>query len=193
MPSELEAHQIPLPQSPQPAHPELSASTSNAISESLADRLRRLALGASVPTTPTPKRQTATNAAPSEAVDDEDKEPPETFREPLWDPTANPLPTSSTSSDHHAEALYDDPSSDDDGEGEWITPTNVSQHQARAKDSKLVPAKVDPNQTLEVACMTSDFAMQNVLLQMGLNLVSSDGKKIDKVKTWVLRCHACFK
>jgi RNA-binding protein NOB1 len=41
--------------------------------------------------------------------------------------------------------------------------------------------------------MTTDFAMQNVLMHMGLSLVGVDGKKIDKVKTWVLRCHACFK
>lgn len=46
---------------------------------------------------------------------------------------------------------------------------------------------------LPVACMTTDFAMQNVLLQMGLNLVGVEGRRIDKVKTWVLRCHACFK
>jgi RNA-binding protein NOB1 len=44
-----------------------------------------------------------------------------------------------------------------------------------------------------VGCMTADFAKQNVLLQMGLDLVSVDGKRIEKLKTWVLRCHACFK
>jgi len=31
------------------------------------------------------------------------------------------------------------------------------------------------------------------LLQMGLNLVGLEGRRIEKVKTWVLRCHACFK
>jgi len=41
--------------------------------------------------------------------------------------------------------------------------------------------------------MTADFAMQNVILQMGLNLVGVEGKRIEKVKSWVLRCHACFK
>ncbi|KAG9040282.1 Nin1 binding protein [Tulasnella sp. JGI-2019a] len=204
LPSELAAHQIPLPQSPQPTGSGLpvsvptlvlapapapaSTSAPTAIPESLADRLRRLALGGSVPTVPTPKRPTAV----VESVDNEDEEPPETFREPLWDPS-NPQSSSSVVRPMPGQSLYDDPSSDDDGEGEWITPTNVGQHQARAKDAQLVPAKVDPNQSIHVACMTSDFAMQNVLLQMGLNLVSSDGKKIDKVKSWVLRCHACFK
>jgi len=46
---------------------------------------------------------------------------------------------------------------------------------------------------INVGCMTADFAMQNVLLQMGLNLVDVEGKRIRKLKTWVLRCHACFK
>jgi RNA-binding protein NOB1 len=41
--------------------------------------------------------------------------------------------------------------------------------------------------------MTGDFAVQNVLLQMGLALVGTEGKRIQKVKSWVLRCHACFK
>lgn len=35
--------------------------------------------------------------------------------------------------------------------------------------------------------------MQNVLLQMGLHLVSVDGMLIRRTNTYVLRCHACFK
>ncbi|PVF96520.1 hypothetical protein CPB86DRAFT_874839 [Serendipita vermifera] len=101
------------------------------------------------------------------------------------------------------EALYDDPSDEDDGQGEWITPQNVALHKSqalnllptadsnpskRAGKRKLpIPEKVD------VGCMTTDFAMQNVLLHMGMNLVGVDGKKISSVKSWVLRCHACFK
>jgi RNA-binding protein NOB1 len=50
-----------------------------------------------------------------------------------------------------------------------------------------------PAALLPVGCMTVDFAMQNVLLQMGLSLVGVEGKRIDKIRTWVLRCHACFK
>lgn len=44
-----------------------------------------------------------------------------------------------------------------------------------------------------MGCMTADYAMQNVLLHMGLNLVGLEGKNITSVKTWVLRCHACYK
>ncbi|GAQ82225.1 RNA-binding protein NOB1 [Klebsormidium nitens] len=48
-----------------------------------------------------------------------------------------------------------------------------------------------PERESEVACMTSDFAMQNVLLQMGLRLLSVDGLAISQVHRWALRCQAC--
>lgn len=44
-----------------------------------------------------------------------------------------------------------------------------------------------------VACITSDFAMQNVLLQMGLRLLAPGGIQIRELHRWVLKCHACFK
>jgi len=93
--------------------------------------------------------------------------------------------------------VFQDPSSEDDGEGEWITPDNVAIHQARERFS--IPnasgrkATKTIDEPLHVACMTADYAMQNVLLHMGLNIVGLHGKKITTVKSWVLRCHACFK
>ena len=108
-------------------------------------------------------------------------------------PSAVQQPASRPTED---EALYDDPSDEDDGEGEWITPSNVAMHKSRAigllpeEDAKR---KKGPVKQIEVGCMTADFAMQNVLLQMGLSLVGVEGKRIEKVKTWVLRCHACYK
>jgi RNA-binding protein NOB1 len=92
--------------------------------------------------------------------------------------------------------IYDDPSDSDDGEGEWITPSNVALHKCRALD--LLPedglkSKGKRAQLIGSGCMTADFAMQNVLLHMGLNLVGLEGKRIERIKSWVLRCHACFK
>lgn len=43
-----------------------------------------------------------------------------------------------------------------------------------------------------VCCITGDFAMQNVLLQMGLKLSAPDGRVISSVSRWVLRCTACL-
>ena len=34
---------------------------------------------------------------------------------------------------------------------------------------------------------------QNVLIQMGLNVISMDGMLIRRAKSFVLRCYACFK
>ena len=42
-----------------------------------------------------------------------------------------------------------------------------------------------------IISMTADFAMQNVLLQMGLALAAPDGKQISSVSRFVLRCTAC--
>ena len=97
---------------------------------------------------------------------------------------------------------------EDDGEG-WITTT---------KDiSKMKAAGVlDPSRTVNdvnhasnnlalnniknngpmlcqrAACVTTDFAMQNVILQMNLELLSLDGIRVRKLKNWVTRCGACY-
>ncbi|CEF98496.1 Nin one binding (NOB1) Zn-ribbon-like [Ostreococcus tauri] len=42
-----------------------------------------------------------------------------------------------------------------------------------------------------VSSITADFAMQNVILQMGLKLIAPDGMRIEQLRRWVLRCHAC--
>ncbi|KAG0709858.1 Nin one binding Zn-ribbon like-domain-containing protein [Suillus ampliporus] len=95
--------------------------------------------------------------------------------------------------------LYEDPSDEDDGEGEWVTPQNVALHKSQAlqllpsgSSSKKGRGRKEDELVL-AGCMTGDFAVQNVLLQMGLALVGTEGKRIQKVKSWVLRCHACFK
>eukprot|EP00978_Attheya_sp_CCMP212_P006525 scaffold15048_cov55-Attheya_sp.AAC.3 len=93
---------------------------------------------------------------------------------------------------------------DDDGEG-WVT---SSQHIRKLKESAggtLDPmsrltkdggsaaAVVEgPKKNQRAACATTDFAIQNVLLQMNLSLVSVDGMKLRKLKSWVTRCGACY-
>ena len=44
-----------------------------------------------------------------------------------------------------------------------------------------------------VSIVTADFAMQNLILQLGLRLVSPDGRRIRRISRWALRCSACFK
>lgn len=73
----------------------------------------------------------------------------------------------------------------DDEEG-WITEDNLS------KALKKMGA-LEVEEGLTVGCLTTDFAMQNVLLSMNLGLVSLNGYRIKKLKSFVLRCRACFK
>lgn len=107
----------------------------------------------------------------------------------------DPQPTRDDN-DRSIAPVFEDPVSEDDGEGEWITPDNVAVHKSREVFSSASTSGRQKNiQTgpLAVACMTADYAMQNVILHMGLNLVGLEGKKITNVKSWVLRCHACYK
>ncbi|KAH7446006.1 hypothetical protein KP509_01G032400 [Ceratopteris richardii] len=43
----------------------------------------------------------------------------------------------------------------------------------------------------KVACITADFPMQNVLLQIGLRVVSPNGVQIQQIHRWALKCEAC--
>ena len=80
-------------------------------------------------------------------------------------------------------------SDDDDDEG-WITPANIKKVQEKEQniDKKTEKAPL----VMQAACITADFAMQNVLLRMNLNLLSNNLGRVRTLKTWVLRCHACF-
>ncbi|OCF34817.1 RNA-binding protein NOB1 [Kwoniella heveanensis CBS 569] len=120
---------------------------------------------------------------------------------------SDPDPTSATdevdAAPSHSETLQKSPAegpqshlppdidNESDG-GEWITPSNLTTH--RSRDLGLItPNGSNQAEPPAVACMTGDFAVQNILLGMGLGLVGEGGKKITKVKSFVLRCHACFK
>ncbi|KAK8097008.1 Nin one binding Zn-ribbon like-domain-containing protein [Apiospora kogelbergensis] len=84
--------------------------------------------------------------------------------------------------------VEEDEDEDDDGEG-WITPSNLKKRQA--KDQVSNPEQ-PIQRVLQVALLTSDFAMQNVILRINLNLLSPSMARITRVKTWVQRCHGCF-
>lgn len=75
---------------------------------------------------------------------------------------------------------------DDDDEG-WITPSNIKEIK-RDYGTDVLEESTSP-----VACMTTDFAMQNVLKQIGLHIAALDGRVIKHARTYILRCYACFK
>ncbi|MCJ1437590.1 Nin1 binding protein [Xylographa pallens] len=72
----------------------------------------------------------------------------------------------------------------------WITPSNIKKLQVRDRHS--APAAATERGKMQVATITNDFAMQNVLLQMNLNLLSTSMLRVRQLKTHILRCHACF-
>ncbi|KAJ2949559.1 hypothetical protein O0L34_g15478 [Tuta absoluta] len=77
--------------------------------------------------------------------------------------------------------------SESDGEDDWITPGNLSQ---KKKEIELGEFE---EKAVEVACITSDFAMQNVMKQIGLNVTAIDGRIIRQLRTFIFRCTTCFK
>jgi RNA-binding protein NOB1 len=104
---------------------------------------------------------------------------------------SSPPSTSSSLTQSKPTPSAEEEDSDSDA-GEWITPSNVSTH--RSRDLGHLPEGGKSSlKEISAACMTGDFAVQNVLLAMALGLVGEGGKRIGKVKSWVLRCHACFK
>lgn len=91
---------------------------------------------------------------------------------------------------------------DDDGEG-WVTSAQeITSMKAMgtldpfgggSNTSRMTkPNENLPPKSCRAACATTDFAMQNVILQMNLELLSVDGVKVRKLKSWVTRCAACF-
>ncbi|KAL4951530.1 Nin one binding Zn-ribbon like-domain-containing protein [Aspergillus filifer] len=100
-------------------------------------------------------------------------------------------PTSQdTQNEAEAENEEDGEDAESDG-GEWITPSNLKKRQARDENSSASAAP-EPK-VMQVATMTTDFACQNVLLQMNLNLLSTTTlQRIKHLKSFIKRCHACF-
>lgn len=72
-------------------------------------------------------------------------------------------------------------------EGGWITPSNIK------KVKKSLEGKVKSDVVPVVACMSTDYALQNVLKQINLQICALDGRVIKHLRTYILRCYACFK
>jgi RNA-binding protein NOB1 len=63
--------------------------------------------------------------------------------------------------------------------------------ESTTEENKESPPTIEPSDDRKVGCMTVDFAMQNVLLHMGLNLITFDGRRIKHLTRYVNRCYAC--
>ncbi|KAK7207854.1 Nin one binding Zn-ribbon like-domain-containing protein [Myxozyma melibiosi] len=105
------------------------------------------------------------------------------------DADADIRPEDAVDADEHDSFSEDE---DDDGEG-WITPETL--HHQQVLDGTVdaaAPGSTEPT-VLKVGMASGDFAMQNVALQIGLNVINpQSGYQIKKIRSWMLRCHACF-
>ncbi|CEJ60334.1 hypothetical protein PMG11_08911 [Penicillium brasilianum] len=132
------------------------------------------------PVTETPQECKENEAAPTQEV--------EHVTESTTDEPAADEDTPEESKDE-AKAEEEDDAADSDGE--WITPTNYKKRLA-GDESGTGGAGSEPK-TMQVATMTTDFACQNVLLQMNLNLLSTTTlQRVQHLKSFIKRCHACF-
>lgn len=80
------------------------------------------------------------------------------------------------------DGVEDVDSEDGDSAGEWVTEENM-------KNFGL-GLKLDAD--VKVTCATSDYSVQNVLLQMGITPLTFDGFAVRSVKLWGKTCRACF-
>ncbi|CAH1975586.1 unnamed protein product [Acanthoscelides obtectus] len=102
-------------------------------------------------------------------------------------PNIDDVLVSVTENEEEYSTSEDTEDDDDEDGGGWITPSNVKKAKMQVNSLFL------QEQRAVVACMTTDFAMQNVLKQMNLNVSALDGRLIKHLRTYILRCYACFK
>ncbi|CAD8115446.1 unnamed protein product [Paramecium sonneborni] len=81
----------------------------------------------------------------------------------------------------------DEDSSEDENEEEWINNQNIHE---KLNEIQINPQENQVNQ-FGLALLTTDFAMQNVLLQMGVPVLSTEGYMIKSARRFILECHIC--
>lgn len=177
-----------------------TAAAATAASRAAAQDASATAASASVPAVAAPEAQaetpaesaepataaTADSAAPAEAEEPQHEEHESDDEEEEDAASAAAAAPAAASADGAASAASSESKEaddDNDGEGAWITPANLH------KQARPVAAPAAPESS--IACITTDYAMQNVLLQLGARLLNLRGRSIRSIRTWMKKCHAC--
>jgi len=80
-----------------------------------------------------------------------------------------------------------------EGEGEFTVVAKKKGKSGGNKKKGPRKAAPAPVSLCKTGCATTDFTMQNVMMQIGLKVISvSDGMQIREIAQYVLRCGACF-
>lgn len=64
--------------------------------------------------------------------------------------------------------------------------------ETKRKGTYKLPIEVNEDSPKHVVFLTSDFAMQNVIIQLGFTLLTLDGFRLTRVKRYKLLCRACY-
>jgi len=101
--------------------------------------------------------------------------------------------------EQHSDQEHSSNEEEEDGghNGEAYSTEDMSDSEEELDETDTGVVETDDGTTTtglmsSIATITADFAMQNVILQMGLRLLAKDGRQIQKLSRWALRCSACF-
>lgn len=81
---------------------------------------------------------------------------------------------------------------DSDSDGDWIAPKDLLPGGKGGSFGDFGQFEAPDETGVSVGCVTQDYSMQNVLLQIGLTLMSLQGMVVHSVKQWVLKCDSCM-
>eukprot|EP00392_Amoebophrya_sp_AT5.2_P005986 g5996.t1 len=83
----------------------------------------------------------------------------------------------------------EDSDSSEDWESGWVTSENINRLNNTIDTNT---EEGDEKEESPIAVLSTDYSVQNVAIQMGLQVVSMDGYRIRSVKLWGKICRACF-
>jgi RNA-binding protein NOB1 len=113
-------------------------------------------------------------------------------------PETVPRPPSSEAEDApQDEGAGDGPADEEeeeDAEEGWITEANLEATQAQSRAAQAGADPLAPPEEWRLGCATTDFALQNVLLQQGggVAVVGPEGVRIRRLQISALRCFSCL-
>ena len=124
----------------------------------------------------------------------QEDEPVVLAKEPLQDKEESGHTSESIGSRIHVNgaSLVSHVDDTEDDDGEWITSESLNSFEVNLSRYQPNDSEED-DRSQYAACCTGDYSMQNVLLQMGLQLLSYDNKRITTLRVWTRRCKDCFR
>ena len=77
----------------------------------------------------------------------------------------------------------------EENDEDWITIDNLEKK--LHTNTFLNEEQLEENKKMLIFIVTSDFAVQNIALKMGIVINSIDGIRIQRIKNYILKCYSC--